>query len=61
MGKWKYTATTRDKSGNAQETIVGEVSGPHPGGAPEAVRKALEEREPSAYRVDVDMDDPYFD
>ena len=61
MPKWKYTARTSDMSGNTRDTFAGEVSGPHPAGARDAVRQHIEEQEPQAWRVEVSVQDPGFD
>jgi hypothetical protein len=60
MGKWTFTATTRDINGNTEERITGKVSGPHPGEAQEAVREQVQERTGRRW-VEVSVDDPYFD
>lgn len=60
MGKWKFTATTQDIAGKSTDRITGEVSGPDPSEAREAVRQRVK-GETSAWRVDVDVDAPEFD
>ncbi|MEV0220857.1 hypothetical protein [Streptomyces sp. NPDC050704] len=60
MGTWNFTAITRDIDGKIDERIRGQVSGPHPGDAQEAVREQVQERTGRRW-VEVYVDDPYFD